>query len=188
MTSKDKRGSTIKTSTAKIIYPIIASLTLIVLVYLVMDFWKHRPRTIQCSDGERQTTDYRDLQLEYSSKKISLIEIELMDELKVRLLELDPKVLQRAFESTQGWDQFLKGLVTGYNSCAVSKADYALILQRYKAMEDIATNLSKLLQRKTLTGQELESAKQLINQYHALSRNLFPQPVERKHESNTAAE
>lgn len=158
----------------KIVVIIVTSFTLIALLYLLIDYYKYRPRTIQCDDGERQSIDYRDLQLKYSANKISL-EVEVMNKLKLRP-EIDPRVLQTAVESTQGWDQFLKGLIVGYNSCAVRKTDYALILQRYKSMEDTSKNLSQLLQKSTLTQQDVETAKQLIKQYSSISQELFSRP------------
>jgi hypothetical protein len=158
----------------KIVVIIVTGFTLLAVLYLLLDYWKYRPRTIQCDDGERQAIDYRDLQLKYSANKISL-EVEVTNKLKLRP-EIDPQVLQTAVESTQGWDQFLKGLIVGYNGCAVSKADYALILQRYKSMEDTSKNLSQLLRKSTLTQQDVETAKQLIKQYSSISQELFSQP------------
>ena len=157
-------------STLKIVLLFIISVILLVVVYLVFDYWKGRPRTIHCEDGERQTIDYRDLQVKYSGNKISL-EVEVMDKLKLRS-EIDPKVLQTAYESTQNWDQFLKGLVVGYNSCAVSKKDYALILQRYKKIEEITKSLSQILRRNLLTQLDVETAKQLIEQYSSTAREI----------------
>jgi hypothetical protein len=158
-------------SISKIVFLIVASVVLLSVFYLILDYWKHRTRTVQCDDGERQTIDFKELQIEYSSKKISL-DIEVMKKLRMRP-EIDPKVLQIAFESTQNWDQFLKGLIVGYNSCAVSKADYALMLQRYKGMEDILKSLSQLLKKNSLTKEDAEAATQLIKQYSSLSRELF---------------
>ncbi|MEI9476544.1 MAG: hypothetical protein WCO26_08210 [Deltaproteobacteria bacterium] len=157
-------------STLKIVLLFIISVILLVVVYLVFDYWKGRPRTIHCEDGERQTIDYRDLQVKYSGNKISL-EVEVMDKLKLRS-EIDPKVLQTAYESTQNWDQFLKGLVVGYNSCAISKKDYALILQRYKKIEEITKSLSQILRRNLLTQLDVETAKQLIEQYSSTAREI----------------
>lgn len=158
-------------SSVKIAMIFVAGVVLLVSLYFLLDFWKYRPHTIQCADGERQTIDYRVIQLKYSANKISL-EVEVMNKLKLRP-EIDPQVLQIAVESTQEWDQFLKGLVAGFNSCAVNKADYALILQRYKRMEDTSKNLSQLLQKSTLTQQDVETATQLIKQYSSLSQELF---------------
>jgi hypothetical protein len=159
-------------ATPKIVLLFI-SVILLVVVYLVFDYWKGRPRTIHCEDGERQTIDYRDLQVKYSGNKISL-ELEVMDKLKLRP-EIDPKVLQTAYESTQNWDQFLKGLVAGYNSCAVSKKDYALILQRYKKIEEITKSLSQILRRNMLTQLDVETAKQLIEQYSSTAGEISTQ-------------
>jgi hypothetical protein len=164
-------------STVKIVFIIVVSMALIAVVYLSLYYWKNRPRSINCDDGERQTIDYRDFQINYSGNKISL-EIEVMDKLKLRP-EIDPQVLQMAYESTQNWDQFLKGLVVGYNSCAISKADYAVILQRYKIVEETSKNLSQLLRKSPLTQQDMETAKRLIQQYSSTSQELFTQSVVR---------
>ncbi len=158
-------------SSVKIALIVVTGITLLVVLYLLLDFWKYRPRAIQCDDGERQAIDYRDIQLKYSENKISL-NVEVMNKLKLRP-EIDPQVMQTAVESTQGWDQFLKGRVAGFNSCAVSKDDYALILQRYKSMEDISKNLSQLLQKSTLTQQDVEAVTQLIKHYSSLRHELF---------------
>jgi hypothetical protein len=155
----------------RIVFLIVASVVLLSVFYLILDYRKHRTRTVQCDDGERQTIDFKELQIEYSSKKISL-DIEVIDKLRIRH-EIDPKVLQIAFESTQNWDQFLKGLIGGYNSCAVSKANYALMLQRYKGMEDISRSLSQLFKKNRLTHQDVEMAEQLIKQYSSISQELF---------------
>lgn len=164
-------------SRVSIVLIIVVSITLVVVVYLSLDYWKSRPRMIHCDDGERQTIDYRDLQIKYSGNKISL-EVELIDKLKMRP-EINPKVLQTAYESTQNWDQFLKGLVVGYNSCAISKADYAVILQRYKIMEETSKNLSQLLRKSPLTQQDMETARRLIQRYSSTSQDLFTQSVVR---------
>ena len=156
---------------------VVVSITVVAIIYFSIDFWKNRPRIIHCDDGERQTIDYRDLQINYSGNKISL-EIEVIDKLKLKP-EIDPQVLQKTYESTQNWDQFLKGLVVGYNGCAISKADYTAILQRYKLMEEISKNLSQLLRKSPLAEGDVEAAKRLIHQYSTISQELFTQSVVR---------
>jgi hypothetical protein len=161
--------------TVKFAFITVISTILFAVFYLSIDYLKHRPRTIHCDDGQRETVDYRDLQLKYSSYNISL-NVEVMNKLKVRP-EIGSKLLQTAYESTQGWDQFLKGLVAGFNSCAISKADYNLALQRYKAMEDISKNLSQRLQKNTLSKQDVEIIRLLIEQYSFISKELFSQQI-----------
>jgi len=150
---------------------LVICLTLLGGSYVILDYWKGRSRIIHCDDGERRTIDYRDFQLRYSANKISL-QVEILNKLKVRS-EIDPKVLQTAYESTQHLDQFLKGVVIGYNSCAISKADYVEILQRYQTVEAISKNLSQLLQKTPLTPQDGETAKRLIEQYASATQALL---------------
>ncbi len=150
-------------SIVKIVLIVSISIMVLYVIYASLDYLKHRSLTINCNDGVRQTIDYKDIQLQYSSNKISL-DIEIMDKFKARP-EIDPKILQTAAESTQNWDQFLKGLISGYNSCAVSKKDYARILETYKKIEEITKSLKEVLKKNPLTEQDVETAMKLIEQY-----------------------
>ena len=47
-----------------------------------------------------------------------------------RRLEVAPKKLQEAAAATQQWNEFVKGLAAGYNSCAVTQQQYADGLNR----------------------------------------------------------
>jgi hypothetical protein len=157
----------------RIVLIIFGSIVILAVFYLSIDYWKHRPRMIKCDGGEREAIDYREIQIKYSSNRISL-GVEVMDKLKLTP-EIDPEMLQTALESTQNWDQFLKGLISGYNSCAISKNDYGLILQRYKKIEDITRSLTQLLHKSPLSDQDAETAKKLIEQYSLTGRELIRQ-------------
>jgi len=58
---------------------------------------------------------------------------------------IDPKTLQEASDATQQWNEFLKGLVLGYNSCAITSEQYAEGLQKiYPRLKEDASRLNQL--------------------------------------------
>jgi hypothetical protein len=57
-------------------------------------------------------------------------------------LEVAPKKLQEAAAATQQWNEFVKGLAAGYNSCAVTQQQYADGLNRiYPRLKEDAADL-----------------------------------------------
>jgi len=163
-------------SSIRTVIIVVVSIALLTIIYFSIDFWKNRPRIIHCDDGVRQTIDYKDLQINYSGDKI-LLEIEAVDKFKLRP-EIYSRLLQRTYESSQNWDQFLKAMVVRYNSCAISKADYTAILQKYKLMEEISKNLSQLiLKSPSWTVGDGRAAIRLMYQYVTIGQELFTQSV-----------
>jgi hypothetical protein len=55
-------------------------------------------------------------------------------------------VLQQASAATRQWNEFLKGLVAGYNSCAITNQQYADSLKRIypRLKEDAAAGLEEI--------------------------------------------
>jgi hypothetical protein len=60
-------------------------------------------------------------------------------------LSVEQKVLQQASAATQQWNEFLKGLVVGYNSCAITDQQYADSLKRiYPRLREDAAGLGEI--------------------------------------------
>jgi tetratricopeptide (TPR) repeat protein len=58
-----------------------------------------------------------------------------------------PKMLQQASAATQQWNQLLKGLAAGYNSCAISQEQYDYGLRRiYPRLKDDVSQLEQFRQ------------------------------------------
>ncbi|MDE2367324.1 MAG: tetratricopeptide repeat protein, partial [Betaproteobacteria bacterium] len=64
-------------------------------------------------------------------------------------LQVEPKTLQTATAATQQWNEFVKGLVVGYNSCAITGQQYQEgLMHIYPRLEN--------------DGKELENLRQLV--------------------------
>ena len=62
-------------------------------------------------------------------------------------LGVEPKTVQKAEVATRVWNEYLKGLVVGYNSCAITKEQYAEGLKEiYPRLKEDAASLEKIRQ------------------------------------------
>ena len=96
-----------------------------------------------CPDGEHLKIDIEQIAIQYQggvfSATLSGI-LNLGGKLKV-----EPKTLQIAFSATQQWNEYLKGLVVGYNSCAVTTLQFQEGLKRiYPRLQEDAKDLEAL--------------------------------------------
>jgi tetratricopeptide (TPR) repeat protein len=120
--------------------------------------WGATPKKISCPpDGDHYLIDIKQLALEYKG-----------DSLQVTLgglavlggrLKVEPKTLQTAAAATQQWNEFLKGLATGYNSCAITKAQYQegfkrICLQLFRDGDEL-----EKLRKAFLEGRKLDEKK-----------------------------
>ena len=85
-------------------------------------------KTISCPDGDHIEIDVRQIAIQYDASSFAAT-LGGLSVFSARL-EIVPKQLQEAAIATQQWDEFLKGLAAGYNSCAVTRQQYADGLQR----------------------------------------------------------
>jgi hypothetical protein len=74
-------------------------------------------------------------------------------------ISVSPKTLQEAAAATQQWNELLKGLAVGYNSCAISQEQYNDGLKRiYPRLREDATELEKMRQA-LLNGRQINFAR-----------------------------
>src|SRR5713101_1431529 len=85
-------------------------------------------KKISCQDGDHLEIDVKQIAIQYAASSF----VGTLSSLSVlgARLEVAPKKLQEAATATQQWDEFLKGLAAGYNSCAVTRQQYAEGLKR----------------------------------------------------------
>src|SRR5437867_877755 len=72
-----------------------------------------------CPDGERFEIDIRQIAVRYEASGLSAT-LSGLSVLGTRAT-VEPKTLQTAATATQQWNEYLKGLVAGYNSCVITK-------------------------------------------------------------------
>ena len=117
---------------------------LIVLVGLFCSSHAFAQQTITCPDRtQRVAIDLKQLQIQYNASSFAGT-LASLGALSAHL-SVEQKVLQQASAATQQWNEFLKGLVAGYNSCAITSQQYADSLKRiYPRLKEDAAGLEEI--------------------------------------------
>lgn len=111
------------TKNAKTIsFAAIGAVVLIVGAYMAIDLYLPRPRRIDCGDGPTATIDIRDFVTQYSAYSVEL-EGSIAGKGKVSI-NLNPVQVTQISEALQSANEFRKYVVAGYNSCAITQAQY----------------------------------------------------------------
>src|SRR5262249_39992976 len=99
---------------------------------------------ITCPDKtQRIEINLKQVQIQYNASSFAGT-LASLGALSARL-SVEQKVLQQASAATQQWNEFLKGLVAGYNSCAITDQQYADSLKRiYPRLKDDAAGLEEI--------------------------------------------
>jgi hypothetical protein len=82
----------------------------------------HAQKQISCPDGDHLQIDMEQVSIQYNAASFSAT-LNGLGSLGARL-SIDRQKLQEATASTQQWNEYLKGLVLGYNACAITKQQY----------------------------------------------------------------
>ena len=104
---------------------------------------------IHCSDGtSRLTMDLQTISIRYHGASFAAT-LSGLGMVRSRL-EIDQKTLQHASAATQEWNELLKGLVLGWNSCVISEAQFREGLERiYPGLRNDMTALDRILRAVT---------------------------------------
>jgi hypothetical protein len=148
-------------------------LMLFVLVGLSWSTQVFAQQRITCPDKtQRITIDLKQIQIQYSASSFAGT-LASLGALSARV-SVEQKALQEASAATQQWNEFLKGLVTGYNSCAITNQKYADSLKRiYPRLKEDAGALEEI--RKVVSeGRQADEKrlKSLLDSYFATCASL----------------
>jgi hypothetical protein len=138
-------------------------LAVIVIVLLGINRYRFN-RIRHCDDGERYTIDLVDFETHYYAYSVDL-SATFANRAAVEA-KLNPAQLQQLSESTQEAMEFRKAVVAGFNSCAISKAQYANLISRYQSLDNLARKIDALI--KTTGSLDIEGRKELdslVQQY-----------------------
>jgi len=148
---------------------VVAIVAVVAVIGLLVgrDLWLKGHGTFDCGDGVRRTIDLRDFTTQYSAYSVEL-GATLNDKSKLSA-KLTPVQLQQVSESLQSANEFRKGLVAGYNGCAITKAQYADSLKRFQAIDELAREINQLLAKASLSQDEEAQLADLIGHYVRLT-------------------
>ena len=126
-------------------------------------------KKIPCPDGDHLEIDVKQIAIQYDASSFAGT-LSSLSVLGARL-EVAPKRLQEAAIATQQWDEFLKGLAAGYNSCAVTRQQYAEGLNRiYPRLKEDAADLEEI--RKLISEGQKADVKRLQSLLDSYYENL----------------
>jgi tetratricopeptide (TPR) repeat protein len=103
-------------------------------------------KKVPCSDGDHFLIDIEDVAIEYKATRLETT----ISGLSAfgGMVKIDPKTLQKAAVATQKMNEFLKALVAGYNSCAISKKQYQKGMEKlYPSLVQDSLALEKFRQQ-----------------------------------------
>lgn len=125
-----------------------------------------------CPDGDHYEINVKQIAIEYDASSFAGT-LSSLSILGARL-EVGPKKLQDAAAATQQWNEFLKGLAAGYNTCAITKQQYAEALSRiYPRLKDDVADLEKI-RKLILEGQQADEKRlrTLLEDYYSNLRRF----------------
>jgi hypothetical protein len=148
----------------------IAAGVILVLVFVGRDIISGRSKVIACGDGSRRTIDIRDFTTKYSGYSVEL-EASIADKVKVST-KVNPTQLQQLSESLQSANEFRRYVVAGFNSCAITKVQYAQYGARFQVLDNLAHEVNQLVGNSSLSQQQATALSGLISKYGELAGRL----------------
>jgi hypothetical protein len=144
---------------------IIVAVFVVVLVVVARDLWL-RNQVVNCGDGPHPKIDVRDFETQYWAYTVKL-EATVADKGKISA-ELDPKLLARVSEALQDANEFRKYVVVGYNSCAVTPAQFAQLGEKFRTLDGLAREINTMVSKPNLSSDENKELAGLLSQYREL--------------------
>src|SRR5580658_5679317 len=142
---------------------------LLLLILLASAACASGQKKIACPDGEHIEIDVRQIAIQYDASSFAGT-LSSLSVLGARL-DVKPTKLQEAAAATQQWDEFLKGLAAGYNSCAITRQQYADGVTRiYPRLKEDGAQLEEM--RKTIAAGQKADPKQLQGLVDSFYGNL----------------
>lgn len=152
----------------------IGAVALLAGFLIVQNLILTRPTDVICSDGPRRTIDIRDFITRYSAYSVEF-EATIADGGRFAGA-LKPTQLQALSEASQQANEFRKYVVAGYNSCAISGAQYSELGSRFQALDGLARQIDKLARAPQLSGDEQARLVALVTRYGDATQELGTVP------------
>ena len=170
MTERANTAKSVKTRL--LIMAVAGGLVVIALAVLWVgwDLWNRHQKCFDCGDGKRCSIDGRQFATQYSAYSLQL-EAGLNDKANISL-KLDPIQLEKLTEAMQSANEFRKYVVAGFNSCAVSRDQYAQFGKRFQALDSLAREINGLAAQPSRSADDSTRLTTLISDYSDLARQL----------------
>jgi hypothetical protein len=149
---------------------VIGAIVLLSVIIVGRDLFLRTAKTINCDDGPRKIIDIRDFTTQYWAYSVEF-EAKLSDKASLTS-KVDPKQFQQLSESLQQANEFRKYLVAGYNSCAVSKAQYLQFGAKFQTLDSLSRQIDAIVGKPQLSENDKTQLALLIERYIAQTQQL----------------
>jgi hypothetical protein len=165
-----KNANTAKGTNTRLAGILVAGILVLAALWIVWDLWNRHQRCFDCGDGQRCTIDVREFATQYSAYSLQL-EASLKDTAKISV-KLDPVQQEKLSEAMQSANEFRKYVVSGFNSCAITKAQYGQFGARFQALESLAREINGLAAQPSRSADDSTKLTALISEYSDLAHKL----------------
>ncbi len=152
------------------LFIVVGLVVFVIMLWFSRDAWIRHQRSDDCGDGPRYMIDTRQFETQYSAYSLQL-EASLQGKGKTSL-KLDPVQQEKLSEGIQSANEFRKFIVAGFNSCAVSKTQYASFGARLQALDGLARQINGLASQVNRSAEDNGQLKALVDEYAALAHEL----------------
>ena len=166
MTKKLETAKNINTRWIVLIGGILA----LAALWVGWDLWSRHQRCFDCGDGQRCTIDTRQFATQYSAYSLQL-EASVNDKSKISV-KLDPVQVEKLSEAMQSANEFRKFVVSGFNSCGVTKAQYGQFGAKFQALDSLAREINTLVSQPARSAEETKKLTRLVNEYADLAHKM----------------
>jgi hypothetical protein len=165
-----KNTNKVKSTNARLAVVLVVGVVILAAIWVGWDLTRGHQRSLDCGDGQRYSIDVRQFATQYSAYSLQL-EASLNDKSKISL-KLDPVQLEKLSEAMQSANEFRKYVVAGFNSCAITKVQYAQVEARFQALDSLAREINGLAAQPSHSADESARLTALISQYSDLAHKL----------------
>lgn len=151
---------------------VIGAAVIVVLVFVIRDFYLRPHAGVNCADGPHPVIDMRDFTTQYWTYSAKL-EANIAGKAHASG-EIDPKIVAQVSQSLQESNEFRKYVVAGYNSCAITPSEYRQLEAQFKTLENLAQRIDLVMLKPSLSQQDKTLLSALITQYGDLARRTNP--------------
>ena len=149
---------------------IVVGILLLAGLWVSWDLWNRHQRCFDCGDGQRCTIDARQFATQYSAYSLQL-EASLKDGTKFSA-KLDPIQQEKLSEAMQSANEFRKYVVSGFNSCAITKSQYSQLGVKLQVLDSLAREIRELASQPARSAEENARLTTLVNEFDDVAHKL----------------
>ena len=145
-------------------------LALPICLYMTIDYIKGRRESFSCGDGPRRTIDSRKFLTRFDGYAGELeAHYGGTASLSAKLTEIQIRQLS---DATMSAHQFRLYVVEGFNSCAISKQEFAQFGLWIEQLNSLERELDSLLKKSALSADDRQTLDKLTDEYITAAKNL----------------